>query len=405
MNKAEEKAQGKAEDLAPNLVEKMPDMSLDQITDALLRGIQLGFLSMGDMAAEEENGCRLPCRFCGSDAAIIQEKNITAGFGAGRFCNQSSKREPFEDALCGRCGISSYLVTKLLGMHNAKPQPKSKDYPVPKQYNIVFHYGRHNQAEVLQLRDTIDDIFDLVGEYRKKAIEEKHPFSLEYMKEEISRRAAERQAENNGVPTPEEALAALIEEDDVVPGLDILAQTPQEERAQVLPLGSGDYRLLVFILPRLQPGREEALDFVNHRLSRSRLAAFTLLALLRKLCGCDGPYYFQSVPTLMPGGFNLDTFYVQGKAEDAGEAIRHYSAIVNFARKVSKYRDGHSLIADWILLAERLEDDPLGTFSDILRDSPLRAGDDLREAKYRRLSKEFIKGTGMIDGTEYLKMF
>ncbi|MDM7912937.1 MAG: hypothetical protein QUS09_07560, partial [Methanotrichaceae archaeon] len=281
----------------------------------------------------------------------------------------------------------------------------SKDYPVPKQYNIVFHYGRHNQAEVLPLRDTIDDIFDLVGEYRKKAIEERHPFSLEYMKEEISRRAAERLKEDKGLPTPEEALAALIEEEDVVPGLDILAQTPQEERAQVLPLGSGDYRLLVFILPRLQPGREEALDFVNHRLSRSRLAAFTLLALLRKLCGCDGPYYFQSVPTLMPGGFNLDTFYVQGKAENAGEAISHYSAIVNFARKVSKYRDGHSLVADWILLAEWLEEDPLGTFSDILRDSPLRAGDDLREAKYRRLSKEFIKGTGMIDGTEYLKMF
>lgn len=397
-------SQGLADSLAPNLAEKMPDMSIDQIAGTLQCGVQLGFLSMGDKAVEEEKICRLPCRFCGSDAAIIQEKNITAGFGAGRFCNQSSKREPFEDALCGRCGISSYLVTKLLGMHNAKPQPKSKDYPVSKQYNIVFHYGQHNPAEVLQLRDTIDDIFDLVGEFRKKAIEEQHPFSLEYVKEEISSRAAERQKEDKGLPTPEDALAALIAEDVVVPGLDMLVQTPQEERAQVLALGSGDYRLLVFILPRLQPGREEALDFVNHRLSRSRLAAFTLLALLRKLCGCDGPYYFQSVPTLRPGGFNPDTFYVQGKAENATEAIRHYSAIVNFARKVSKYRDGHSLVADWILLAERLEEDPLGTFSDILRDSPLRAGDDLREAKYRRLSREFVKGTGMIDGIEYLKM-
>jgi len=398
-----EMAQGEAEALAPNLAEKMPGLSLDQNVDVLLNGVQIGFIPMGGI--ENDKSCTLPCRFCGSDAAIIQEKNITAGFGAGRFCNESPKREPFEEALCGRCGISSYLVTKLLGMHNAKPQPKSKDYPVAKQYNIVFHCGRHNQADVLQLRDTIDDIFDLVGEFRRKAIEEKHPFSLEYMKEEILRRAAERQAEDKGLSTPEEALAALIATDDVVPGLDILAQTPREERAQVLPLGSGDYRLLVFILPRLQPGREEALDFVNHRLSRSRLAAFTLLALLRKLCGCDGPYYFQSVPTLRPGGFNSDTFYVQGKAEDAGEVIRHYSAIVNFARKVSKYRDGHSLVADWILLAERLEDDPLGTFSDILRDSPIRAGDDLREAKYRRLSKEFVKGTGMIDGTEYLKMF
>lgn len=392
---------GQAEALAPNLAEKMPGLSLDQTANVLFNGVQLGFIPMGGM--EEKSGI-LTCRFCGSDAAIILEKNITAGFGAGRFCNESSKREPFEEALCGRCGVSSYLVTKLLGMHSAKPQPKSKDYPVAKQYNIVFHYGHHGHADVLQLRDTIDDIFDLVSEFRKKAIEKKHPFSLEYMKEEIFRRAVERQTEVKGLPTPEDSLAALIADDDVVPGLDILVQTPQEERAQVLPLGSGEYRLLVFIVPRLQPGREEALDFVNRRLSRSRLAAFTLLALLRKLCGCDGPYYFQSVPTLRPGGFDPDTFYVRGKAEHAKEVIRRYSAIVNFARRVSKYREGHSRVADWILLAEKLEDDPMGTVSDILRNSSLRGGDDLRDAKYKRLSNEFIKGTAMIDGTEYLKM-
>jgi len=125
---------------------------------------------------------------------------------------------------------------------------------------------------------------------------------------------------------------------------------------------------------------------------------------LRKLCGCDGPYYFQSAPTLAPGGFDANTFYVQGRAENADEAIRHYSAIVNFARLVAKYREGHSLLADWILLAERLEEDPLGVFSKVLRDSPLRVGDDLREAPYRRLSNEFIKGTGVIDSTEYLKL-
>jgi hypothetical protein len=61
-------------------------------------------------------------------------------------------------------------------------------------------------------------------------------------------------------------------------------------------------------------------------------------------------------------------------------------------------------LADWILLAERLEEDPLGMFSEVLRDSPLRGGDDLREAHYRRLSNEFIKETGVIDGIEYLKL-
>lgn len=395
-------ALGQAEALASYLAEKMPALSLDQTAELLLNGVQLGFLIPSTAKNVEST---LSCRFCGADSAIIVEKNIICGFGAGRFCNESPKS--FEESLCGRCGISSYLVTKLLGMHNARPQPKSKDYPVPKQYNIVFHYGQHDHAEVQRLRDTIDDIFDLLGEFRKKATEEKRAFSLEYMKDEISKRAKERRASSEAEEkssSPEDYLAALIEEDDAVPGLDILAQTPQEERAQVLPLGSGEYRLIVFIMPRLHPGREEAMDFLNSRLSRSRLAAFTLLALLRKLCGCDGPFYFQSAPTLRPNGFDPDTFYVRGKAENAKVVIKRYSAIINFARKVCKYRDGHSRVADWILLAEKLEDDPMGVISEILRNSPLRGGDDLRDSKYKRLSNEFIKGTSMIDGTDYLRM-
>ena len=110
------------------------------------------------------------------------------------------------------------------------------------------------------------------------------------------------------------------------------------------------------------------------------------------------------MPTLAPGGFDPNTFYVQGKAWNADEVLRRYSAIVNFARRVVKWRQGHSLLADWILLAQRLEEDPLGMFSDVLRDSPLRGGDDLREARYRRLSNEFVKGMGVVDGTEYLKL-
>ncbi len=397
----EEIEQGHAESVAANLANKMTALSIDEAANVLSQGVLLGFLPLGDM---RENIGKLPCRFCGTDEAIIVEKNITGGFGAGRFYNQSPKIKPFEQALCGRCGISSYLETKLLGMQIARPQPKSKDYPVPKQYNIVFHYGRHDEAEAQQLKKTIDDLFDLINEYRRRASEEEHTFSLEYMREEIANRAAERKVGDAELPSAEDAIAALIADDDVIPGLEILVQTPQGEETQVLPLGLGDYQLLVFIIPRLRPGRSEALDFVNRRLSRSRLAAFTLLALLRKLCSCDGPYYFQSVPTLSPGGFDCNTFYVQGNAENADEVIKRYSAIVNFARRVSKYRDGHSLLADWILLAEQLEEDPLGKFSDVLRDSPLRGGDDLRGAKYRRLSNSFVKGTAMIDGIEYLKM-
>jgi hypothetical protein len=408
LNNVQQKIEkGQGEKMAANLAGKMPALSAVQFSTKLLQGTQLGFLPTWVREAEDKEE-KLPCRFCGADAAVIVEKNITGGFGAGRFYNQSPKLRPFEEALCGRCGISSYLITKLLGMQIARPQPKAKDFPVSKQYNIVFHYGRHDKADAERLAATIDDIFDLIISFRQRAQEEKRFFSLEYIREEIARRAEERHAqqhlEENGVPDPEEALATLIADDAVAPGLETLGQMRRDIQTQLLPLGVGEYRLIAFILPQLQPGRDEALDFVQRRFSRSRLAAFTLLALLRKLCGCSGPYYFQSVPTLAPGGFDVNTFYVRGKAENADEVLRRYSAIVNFARRVAKYQEGHSLLADWILLAEELAEDPLGKFSDVLRDSPLRVGDDLREARYRRLSGEFIKGTGVIDGTEYLRI-
>jgi len=400
-NVEQQLAKGPAENLAANLASKMLALSTERMAGVLVQGVQLGFLSLGGRQ-EKEGGW--PCRFCGADAAIIVEKNITAGFGAGRFYNQSPKQQPFEQALCGRCGISSYLMTKLLGMHSARPQPKGKDFPVPKQYNLVFHYGHHDEAETQRLAAMIDDLFDLIGSFRQRAQEEKRFFSVEYIREEVAKRAAERQAAGEVPSSEEEAFAALIADDAMAPGLETLGHMRTDVQAQVLPLGVGHYRLLVFVLPQLQPGSKEGLDFVQRRFSRSRLAAFTLLALLRKLCGCDGPYYFQSVPTLAPGCFDANTFYVQGKAENADEALRRYSAIVNFARRVAKYREGHSLLADWILLAERLEEDPLGMVSDILRDSPLRGGDDLQQARYRRLSNDFIKGTGVIDGIEYLKL-
>jgi len=400
--------EGCAETVAANLASKMPTLSPAQAASVLAQGVQLGFLTLWEIGGRVDADRRMPCRFCGADAAIIAEKNITGGFGAGRFYNQSAKLRPFEEALCGRCGISSYLVIKLLGMHVARPQPRAKDFPVPKQFNIVFHYGHHDEAGAQRLAAMLDYLFERITSFQQRAREEKRPFSVEYMREELTRWEKERQAAElcpaGEIPSAEEAFAALIADDTVAPGLETLGQMRTDVQAQVLPLGVGDYRLLAFILPQLQPGRDEALDFVQRRFSRSRLAAFTLLALLRKLCGCEGPYYFKSVPTLSPGGFDVNTFYVQGKAENADDAIRHFSAIGNFARRVVKWQEGHSLLADWILLAERLEEDALGTFSDVLRDSPLRSGDDLREARYRRLSNEFMKGMGVIDGTEYLKL-
>jgi len=395
---------GRTEEMAAYVASKMLAFSSEQAASALFKGAQLGFLSLIETNREANDEEKLPCRLCGAGTAIVVEKNITGGFGAGRFYNQSPKMRPFEETLCGRCGISGYLATKLLGMHIARPQPKAKDYPVPKQYNLVFHYGHHDEKGAQRLGQTIDELFNLVAEFQLRAREANRFFSIDYIREETTRRIQEGGSREARISDAEEALAALLDDDAVLPGLETLGQMRRDVQAQVLSLGVGHYRLLAFILPQLQPGREEALDFVQRRFSKSRLATFTLLALLRKLCGCDGPYYFQSVPILAPSGFDPNTFYVQGKAWNSDEVLRRYSAIVNFSRRVVTWRQGHSLLADWILLAEHLLEDPLGTFSDVLRDSPLRGGDDLREARYRRLSNEFVKGMGVVDGMEYLKL-
>jgi len=402
---------GNAVAIASNLAGKMLDLTPAQVVDILLRGVQLGFLPAWGVRQELPLREGMPCRFCGSDPALVAEKNITCGFGTGRFCNQSPKRRPSGEAsaLCLRCGVSNYLTIKLAGMHIARPQPKAKDYPVPRQYNIVFHYGRHNEAGARRLAEVIDHLLERIAYFQQSAREEKKFFSVEYMRERLAQQeqgaGAPDAGPSGGAPVGEdEALAALLADDAVVPGLDTFSQMSSAVKTRVLPLGMGDYRLLVFILPPFQSGKGEALDFVQRRFSRSRLAAFTLLALLRKLCGCDGPYYFQSVPALAPGGFDSNTFYVQGRAENADDAIRHFSAIANFARRVVNWRDNHSLLADWILLAEQLAEDPMGTFARVLRDSPIRGGEDLRQARYRRLSHDFIGGTGVVDRIEYLKL-
>ncbi|RPF46633.1 hypothetical protein EDD75_0883 [Thermodesulfitimonas autotrophica] len=384
---------------------KLIEITPEEFLSEALTGVQMGYASPAvPVVVEGEVGCRL----CGVRFPRVRDRFITLGVNVFRFHNESAKKSDRKDDpnTCAKCALSAYLQQRVLG---SGPAPLGGKLPqLPRLYNLLFHYGHHDEAGAQRLAAVIDYLFDRIGSFQQRAREEKKPFSVEYMREELARWERERQAAEprsaGEIPSAEEAFAALIADDTVAPGLETLGQMRTDVQAQVLPLGVGDYRLLAFILPQLQPGRDEALDFVQRRFSRSRLAAFTLLALLRKLCGCDGPYYFQSVPTLAPGGFDANTFYVQGKAENADEAIRHFSAIANFARRVVKRQEGHSLLADWILLAERLQEDPLGTFSEVLRDSPLRVGDDLREARYRRLSNEFAKGMGVIDGTEYLKL-
>ena len=261
-------------------------------------------------------------------------------------------------------------------------------------YNVIFHYGSYHDDE----KEVFQQQLDYLIEYARKA--EKSVAELEAGLKEIRR--------NLLVEQNFEDFSDILGEWDE-PAIETIAQLETGAKSQVLALGSGFYRLFIFILPQFRTGSQESIDFVQKRFSQSRLAAFTLLALLRGLCGKDGPYYYQSLPRLNTGT-ESGVFYVQNKPERADEALRKYGAIVSFARQVNRYRRGHSLLADWVLLAERLLQDPLGIFSDILRASPIRASDDFNDSRirYKRLSGsnwEGAKGLGVVDSTEYLALY
>jgi hypothetical protein len=372
--------QGRSADVAPNLETKMLCWKPEEFLVRLLGSVQLGYrAAVANADASSTQG--LACRFCGTDMAIIDEKNIIGGPGTGNRFNQSLK--PDRERFCPRCALSSYLETKRLGMQF------ERIFPIPKLYNVIFHYGHHDDWELEAIQQQIDYVIAEVG--GEKEVKDLWG-NLQRLREKAAR-------QHQG------AVAPIDWENWVPSALEVLHQMQQDVEAEVIPLGGGAYRLLVFILPQLRPGRQEGLEFVQRRFSHSRLAAYTLLGFLRKLCGCDGPYYFQSVPRLTPGGFDADTFYVRGEAARADEALRRYGLITEFARRVVPYRKGHSQLADWILLAEQVECDPLAVFSDVLRKSPLRGGDNFQDFRYKRLSNDFVPGMSMVDGTEYLTLF
>lgn len=366
------------------LTSKMLPYSLPEVAESLTHNIQIGYVTLIDPKIEIDNA--MICRLSGQNAALIQECHIIGGSNVGKKFNQSLKRHSKRFSI--QAALAGYLANKRLGM-----QFDGRGFPVPKMYNVIFHYGAHSDNE----KEVFEQQLDYLIEYTRKA--EKSIAELEDGLREIRRNLADEQNMDG--------FSDILGEWDEA-ALETIAQLETGAKSQVLVLGSGFYRLFIFILPQFRAGSQESVDFVQKRFSHSRLAAFTLLALLRSLCGADGPYYYQSLPRLSTGA-EAGIFYVQNRPERADEALRKYGAIVSFARQVSRYRRGHSLLADWVLLAERLLQDPLGVFSDILRASPIRGGDNFNDSKmrYKRLSSnwETARGLGVVDSTEYLALY
>lgn len=362
--------------------QKMLPHTVSEVVTSLTANMQIGYTTLIPPSRLKINSAGVPCRLCGQRIADIQECHIIGGLNTGKRFNQSLKRN--SERFCISCSLSAYLVNKRLGMQF------DGGFPVPKLYNVIFHYGQHSDTEQIVFQYQLDYLFEHTKEAEKTVPQMRQ--DLKAIRQKFTR---------------EEILEDLFgDEYWSETSLSVATQVDTSAKAQVLVLGAGFYRLFTFILPQFRHGSKEGIDFVQKRFSKSRLGAFILLALLRGLCGCDGPYFYQSVPQLS-GGIELDIFYVQDRPEMASDILRKYGAIVNFARQVSLYRQGHSVLADWVLLAERLLEDPLGVFSDVLKNSPVRSGDEFANFKYKRLSSDWesAKGLGVVNSTAYLALY
>jgi hypothetical protein len=144
----------------------------------------------------------------------------------------------------------------------------------------------------------------------------------------------------------------------------------------------GDYRMILFVLPQIRaPYDAKEHDFAQRRFSDSRVTVTALLSFLRESCGCDGPFYYQSLPSLTTDAFQRDTFYIRNKAINVQQAQEEYEIVTQLAWRLVWQR-GSAGFVEKVVLAEKLLEDPMGTFASVMRDSPILGQ---KKGHYKRL--------------------
>lgn len=383
---------------------KLSPASLDDYRAMLFHRVMFGPLlwSLGPTQAG------LPaCRVCGDQGAAIVEINILMGADINKFFNQSPNYKSENRHICARCALHSYLGTKLFGSTSVGK------FPVPHRSNLIFHYGHHSAAEAKRIGEQINIIRDMLRQVRNARVavwEENKKIKHEEKKrrfgsaeeENVAMAALNEKLEKGTITTEEmERLKALWKNmaDRVAQAREIVESV---RSAHVVDIGIGEQRLIVFALENLYDER----DLAQKRFARNRVAVFTLLALLQDMCGCDGPYYFQTLPRIDVEYSAPGVFYIGHHEIEAAKYRRQYETLSLFAHRVIP---GYGLAAfkKRLKLAEDLAKRPLETFSAVLRDSPIRPGEE--SDKYRRFAGgrdkvRFDKNLGVFDSWSYLEV-
>lgn len=391
-------------------------LSPREVVAALAEEARLGFYSFAgaggfpesarggfpEEAAEKQQTSRNTCcRSCGSGRAALVDNHIIMGEDVGKFHNQTIRQGSALEKICVRCCVEAYLVNKLVGN-----VPGSLAF-VPQQASVIFHYGRHKDEEIKAIAAVLKDVFSLVRERRNLASEMGR---LHKEKKELEARLAAAK----GAKTKENYASQLAGKDKEIqereasyqecsrdllavlnrlktsgglpgsgltlgePALEIIADAGiflDSAEHYIFGIGLGEYRLMAFILPQIRHRLEKkAHDYVQQRFNNSRVTVLTVLAFLRKICGCAGPWYYLTLPALTTEGFSTDAFYVRGQKYSAAQVYAYYENFTGFANEV--VRGGPDVLERKILLTERLLTEPLVVLAEVLRKSGALARQD-----------------------------
>ncbi len=399
---------------------KFIDVSTADYLTLLLANTQLGYLLTSATAVSTD----IPCRLCHTATVVVEDRYVVTGLTSFKFHNQSVRNSA--EKLCARCALHSYLAQKLLG--TAMVSAGGKLPQIPKTYNLIFHYGRHSSEEVAHLAQQIDRIWELVRQHRaaaavRKEVSDAHRVLTQKLEQErdaqkratLEAELAQKQTELHQA----QAAVAQVEEDEYEacpwmrdtgaspvpsenPALDVIGNLQLSEskvERHVLGLGMGGYRMILFVLPQIRPPRDKEHDFAQSRFSNSWVTVTAFLSFLHQLCGCDGSFYYQSLPTLTAEVLQPGTFYVRNRPIRVQEAQSKYAAIYELAWRLIWQRGSEGFVKK-VMLAEKLLADPLGTFSTVMRDSPILGQ---REGGYKKLKIEYRRDWGAWDLTEYVR--
>lgn len=365
----------------------------------ILSQTQLGHLFLSDMSKNKTNTY---CRCCGANSPMLKENHITMGEDVGKFYNQMVNTDVKKDVkICVKCTIQSFLMTKLVGNISG-----SLAF-VPQRGNMVFHYGRHDEKEMEEISSNIKNVWKQI-ERRKEILRELAECRRKiYDIRKKQKKASKKKAKEMDASLEDEMQRYKEEKGnlkgfyadlnkrtdnkiqiDKDPAIDFFSNAQfdsNELENYVIGIGLGNYRLMFFMIPQFKNYVDKKPhDYIQKRFNTSRITMLVMLSFLRKICGCDGPFYYMTLPSLNKENFSHDTFYVKDEAYSAEDVLRYYEFFASFSKEVVKRDTPSKQIVKKILLSERMVEDPLLTLSEVMRHSKVlspRGGDKYRVIK------------------------